>query len=194
MGSRAPAVFPLADLAMDVSLLCKELKSCLPLSPGRTGVQPVYYLDTADDALFGDGGVLLAKPQSAYWSLIREQAVSGRPIGGSRTGGMPMAVTELPSGPLRDQLRAAIGERALQVKSEAYLSRQPLAAPAEAPRLLLETAVSDERLIGRRLLLTRQPKPDRLEVQLLERLAELTGKMPVAGSSWYPRLRPELAV
>ena len=194
MGSRAPAVFPMGDLAMDMSALCAELKSCLPLSPGRTAVQPVYYLDTADDTLYGDGGVLLAKPQTGYWSLIREQAVNGRPIGGSRVGGIPKAVSGLPAGPLREQLHDAIGERALQVKAEVHLSRQTLVAPGEVPRLLLETAVSDECVIGRRLLLTRQPKPDGVESQLLEQLAEITGGMPMPGSSWYPRLRPELVV
>lgn len=176
---------------MDVSALCEELRPCLPLNPVRAAVQPVFYLDTVDDALFGDGGVLLAKPQPGYWSLIREQTASGRPIGGSRVAGLPAGVSELPAGPLRDQLRAAIGERALQVKGEMHLSRQPLAAPGEVPRLLLETAVSDERVVGRRLLMTRQPRPDMIETQLLDRLAVIVGR-EAAGYSWYAALRPEL--
>lgn len=194
MGSRAPLAFLLGDLAMDVTALCEGLRPCLPLRAGAVAVQPVYYLDTADDALYGAGGVLLAKPQPHYWSLIREQADSGRPVGGSRAAALPGAVDELPAGPLRERLRVEIGERALQVKGEVHLSRQPLAAPGEAPRLLLETAVSDERVIGRRLLMTRRPSPDGVEAQLLEQLAEISGGTPTAGSSWYRRLRPELAV
>jgi hypothetical protein len=193
MGSRAPVVFRLGDLATDAAALCQGLRPCLPLSPGRVDIQAAYYLDTADDALYGDGGVLLAKPQPGYWSLIREQAGSGRPMGGSRVEGMPATIMELPAGPLREQLRTAVGDEALQIKGEVQLSRQPLAAPGEAPRLLLETAVSGERVIGRRMLLIRRPRPDGVETQLLARLAGIAGGEEVSGHSWYAALRPELA-
>lgn len=191
MGSkRLPAVFPLASVALDAVAVCEGLKACLPLRPGGIRVQSVHYLDTAEDALYRDGGALLAKPQRGFWSLIRERADIGRPMGGVRAHGMPAVVAELPDGHLKAQLRSVIGDSDLQLKGTLHLSRQTLAAPGEAPRLLLETAVSEERVLGRRLLMPRQPRPDRVEELLLEGLHELSGGTPVAGHSWYPQLRP----
>jgi CHAD domain-containing protein len=72
------------------------------------------YLDTFDWRLHAAGGLLLAKrsPEDRF-SLVWECDVAGKPLGTLRADSIPIWVSELPAGHLRDQLSRVVEMRAL---------------------------------------------------------------------------------